>query len=151
MADEEITTETPAEGQDQTEAPTVEELRQRLSDSEGRNSQLVSRLDRLESLLIKTGLEEGETRQRREPEPERKEPEPSFEDMSTADAIKYVLGTIDEKLTKHSKAIDERVENIRLQAERDRLVGEIVDASEAHSDLLQYQQDIAQIMGKSQG
>lgn len=151
MADEEVTQETPAEGTEATEAPTIEELQAKLTDTEGRNSQLVSRLDRLESLLIKQGLEEGETRQRPVPEPERK-PEPAdFDNMSTADAIKYVLGTIDEKLTKHTKSVDERVEQLRLQTERDRMVGEIVDAKEAHPDLLTYQQEIVQIMSNSRG
>lgn len=142
--------DTPQETTEETPGPTVEELQQKLADTEGRNSQLVSRLDRLESLLIKTGLEESEAR-KPAPEPERKAEPADFDSMSTADAIKYVLGTIDAKLTKHAKAVDERVEQLRLQTERDRIANEIVEANEAHPDLLQYQQEIVQIMSRSQG
>lgn len=150
MANEEHVEPEVPEGQE-PETPSAEELRGQLEAERTRNSQLVTRLDRLESMLIQRGVEGGDAEERaatREPARPATEP-PNFEEMSTADLAKYVVQSVDQRLQAFSKDVDAKVSQATAKVEAQALVSEIAEAMETHEDLLEYQQPITQIMAEN--
>lgn len=149
MNENEIVDPEAPEGQE-PETPSAEELQGQLESERTRNSQLVTRLDRLESLLIQRGVNggaEGEEPAREPARPREPAPaEPNFEDMSTADLAKYVVKAVDQRLHAFSKDVDARMSKAAAQVEAQALVTEIAEAMEEHPDLLDYQQPVTQLM-----
>lgn len=133
------------------ETPSADELQGQLEAERTRNSQLVTRLDRLESMLVQRGVEGGES-EREAPTREPAKPvteEPNFDDMSTADLAKFVVRSVDQRLQAFSKDVDAKVSQATAKVEAQTLVNEIAEAMETHGDLLDYQQPITQIMAQN--
>lgn len=140
------------EGQDgpEPETPSAEELQGQLEAERTRSSQLVSRLDRLESLLIQRGVS-GEDEPARQPAPSREAApaELDLDAMSTAELAKYVVRSVDQRLQTFSKDVDAKMSQAAAKVEAQALVSEIAEAIEEHPDLLEYQQPITQIMSEN--
>lgn len=146
MPDEEIEKE-------EQETPSVEELQTQLSAEREKSSQLLTRLDRLEGLLIQQGVERGgEVEDDDTPAPTRKaaprEEEPDFETMTPKDQIRYVLGAIDEKLAAFGQNVEKRIASVQTESQARALVDDIADVMDTYGkeNVVALQKEIVRYM-----